>query len=97
MAALTTNNTTKDATTDASPAGDTNAHMAMTAPTDTHEQTQTQTKQTPHKTEQHPCRTTHASTADKSQTQTHDAKNANESKKRNQQPTAPCTHPPTTA
>lgn len=65
MDALTTNNTTKDATTGAMDAGDTNAHMAMTAHTDTHEQTQTQTKQTPHTTDHHPCPTTHASTAEK--------------------------------
>jgi hypothetical protein len=68
-AALTTNNMTRDADTGAMPAGDTNAHMDMIAPTGMHEQTQTkmqtQTKQTPHTTESHPCPTTLASTAEK--------------------------------
>lgn len=67
MDALTTDNTTKVVTIGVSLAGDTNAHMATTAPTDTHEQTQTQTqtKQTPHTTDHHPCPTTLASTAEK--------------------------------
>ena len=97
MDALTTDNTTKVVTTGVSLAGDTNAHMATTAPTDTHEQTQIQTKQTPHTTDHHPCPTTLASTAEKYQTQIHDAQNANETKKKNHPPIACYTHPPTTA
>jgi len=65
MDALTTNNTTKAVTTGATPAGDTSAHTVWIGHTDTHEQTQTQTKQTPHTTDHHPCPTTLASTAEK--------------------------------